>query len=682
MGNKLAVTRKDDLYYDGAKKFDFFSLISEKITQLADLKKTLDDILAVLKKVTGCHHLALRLIDSKGNVPFYAYSGLDRDFLESEHWITMEDCLCGYVASGKTDKSLPFISAYGSFYTNSLVNLLAEIKAKYPQIASKSLRNVCLNKGFASLAIIPIKFKGRVMAELYLSDEKKNLFPLKKVQFLEKVAAQIGIAIQNAQLYTELNESKKKLMDLFNSTSIGILELDTKGSFLQINDHGARLLGFSSSRKLIESEMRISELNFGNKEWEKMIETVDEKGKVDAYNLSIELGKEKKYLEFSLSSIHDEKGRTTGYRGTFRDITDRIRLEEERISKARTESLKNRYYQEVLVLKDEIKAEYPFEEMIGVSSSIQEVKRAIQQVAPTDTTVLIKGETGTGKELVARYIHELSLRKDRILVKVNCAALSEGLITSELFGHEKGAFTGAIQRRIGRFEYADRATVFLDEIGDLPLETQAMLLRVLQDGEFERVGSSKTIKVDVRLIAATNRDLSRLVKEDKFRKDLFFRLNVFPITIAPLRERKEDIPLLTAYFLDTYGRKLGKKVMKISDETMDLFSKYSWPGNVRELQNVIEHGLILSREKYLEIPRAYFAQPEEKTTEGKLLPLHEYEKRYISSVLKKTRGVIYGPKGAASILGLKPSTLQSRMKKLGIRREEVLQGEGDTEISV
>ncbi len=668
MGEKLAFGNADDLYYDLSKKFDFFSLISEKITQLAGLKKTLDDILTILKEVTGCRHLALRLIDSKGNIPFYSYLGLDKEFVDSEHWITIKDCLCGYVARGKTDKKLPFISEFGSFYTNSMAQLMSEIKIKYPRVAGMALRDVCHRRGYQSLAIIPIKWRGKIIAELYLADEKKNLFPIKKVQFLEKVGIQIGIAIQNAKLYTELNESQKKLMDLFNSASMGIVELDTKGSFLQINSQGAELLGYSSAEKLLDSEIKIGELNASKEEWEEFIDLVDKKDSVNNYALTFSIGKESRYLEFSLTSIKDDRENIKGYRGTFRDITDRIRLEEERLNKARTESLKNRYYQEVLVLKDEIKSEYPFEEIIGKSAAIQKVKKAIQQVAPTDTTVLIKGETGTGKELVARYIHELSLRKDRILVKVNCAALSEGLITSELFGHEKGAFTGAIQRRIGRFEYADKATIFLDEIGDLPLETQAMLLRVIQDGEFERVGSSKTIKIDVRLIAATNRDLGVLVNEKKFRQDLFFRLNVFPLEIAPLRERREDIPLLTAYFLDIYGRKLGKKISKIKEETMNFFQEYNWPGNVRELQNIIEHGLIVSKKEYLEIPKAYFIQSPPGKEKTGFLPLHEYEKQYILEVLKRTKGVIYGPRGAASILDLKPSTLQSRMRKLGIER--------------
>jgi len=668
MAKKIVPQKSGALTYDNSKDFEIFSLISEKISQLADLKATLNEILRILKPVTGCHHLAIRIIDSQGNIPFYAHLGLEREFLDSEHWITINDCLCGYVAKGKVDKKLPFITDYGSFYTNSVSEFLGLLEKKPLLIREVPLRRTCSDMSYESIALIPIKSKGKITAELYLSDEKRGLFPLQKVQFLEKASIQIGIAIQNSRLYTELSESQGKLKDLFNSASFGILELDTKGSFLQINRKGAILLGYSSPEKLLAPNIKITNLNLDRKEWDQYIENVDTQGAVNDYPLAVWAGEEKQYLEFSLASVKDSAGNIKGYRGTFRDITDRFRLEEERLNKARTEALKNRYYQETLALKDEIKSEYPFEEMIGTSAAMQKVKKAIQQVAPLDTTVLIKGATGTGKELVARYIHELSARKDRILVKVNCAALSEGLITSELFGHEKGAFTGALQRRMGRFEYADKATIFLDEIGDLPLETQAMLLRVLQDGEFERVGSSKTIKVDVRVIAATNRDLELLVKEKEFRQDLYFRLNVFPIEISPLRERKEDIPLLIAYFLEIYRRKVGKKIDSVEDKTIELFINYPWPGNVRELENIVEHGLIISQDKTLEVPEAYFKRFPVEKGERKLVSWKEYERRYITEVLEHTKDLIYGPKGAAKILGLKPSTLQSRMKKLGISK--------------
>ncbi len=651
--------------YNNTKDLKIFSLITEKISQLKGLKTTLTEILKILKSVTECHHLAIRIIDQQGNIPFYAQLGLEKEFLDSEHWVTVDDCLCGYVARGQVDKKLSFITDYGSFYTNSATEFLAWQEENPFDTGGNPLRKVCSDMSYESIALIPIKSRGKIIAELYLSDRKKGLFPLPKVQFLEKVSSQIGIAIQNSQLYSELTESQKKLEALFNSASFGILELDTKGNFLQINKKGANLLGYSSPEKLTEPPIKITDLSLNKKEWERFIEQVDAQGSLSDFALAFSVGEEKQYLEFTLISVKDAKGIISSYRGTFRDITDSIRLEEERLKKAQTEALKDRYYQEALALKDEIKSEYPFGEMIGKSAAIQRVKKAIQQVARTDTTVLVKGETGTGKELVARYIHELSSRKDRILVKVNCAALSEGLITSELFGHEKGAFTGALQRRIGRFEYADGATIFLDEIGDLPLETQAMLLRVLQNGEFERVGSSKTIKVDVRIIVATNRDLALLVKEKKFRKDLYYRLNVFPLEISPLRERKEDIPLLVAYFLEIYSRKIGKNVDWVKDSTKELFMKYSWPGNIRELENIIEHSLVITQGSILEVPEAYFIrQPVEK--DKKLIPLQEYEKQYLSEVLQHTKGVIYGPKGAARILGLKPSTLQSRLKKLGV----------------
>jgi PAS domain S-box-containing protein len=457
-------------------------------------------------------------------------------------------------------------------------------------------------------------------------------------------------------------------MELFNSAPIGIVELDTKGQFIQINTNGAKLIGYSSPEMLLKNDIKMSDLRINREEWEKYIEQLDKQDAVLNRTLDFRIGKENQFLEFSLSAVKDRRGNIKGYRGTFQDITDTVRLEHERLEKAQTESLKNRYYQETQVLKEELKLEHPFEEMVGISDAIQSLKKTIRQVAPTDTSVLIKGETGTGKELVARYIHELSLRKERILVKVNCAALSEGLITSELFGHEKGAFTGAIMKRLGRFEYADAATIFLDEIGDLPLETQAMLLRVLQDGEFERVGSSKTIKVNVRLIAATNRDLGFLVREKKFRQDLFFRLNVFPIEITPLRDRSEDIPLLTAYFLEVYGRKLGKKVDKIKDQTMRLLQEYSWPGNVRELQNIIEHSMVTSKGEYLDVPLSYLTEKTEDKELSVFPSLEDYEKKYIEDVLRHTGGVLYGKNGAAKILGLKPSTLQSRMKKMGIEK--------------
>jgi len=330
--------------------------------------------------------------------------------------------------------------------------------------------------------------------------------------------------------------------------------------------------------------------------------------------------------------------------------------------------LKSHLEQEKLYLQEEIKTEHNFEEIIGQGQNIKRVLRAIETVAPTDASVLVLGETGTGKELFVRAIHNLSPRKDKALVKVNCAALPSGLIESELFGHEKGAFTGALSRRIGRFELSHSGTIFLDEIGDLPLELQAKLLRVLQDGEFERVGGTGSIKVNVRVIAATNRDLERSVQEDRFRQDLFYRLNVFPMRIPSLRERKEDIALLVKYFAVKYGKKMGRNIETIPKKVMDSLTSYTWPGNVRELENVIERSVILSPGSQLEL--ADWLPKQGISSQGNKVPtLEELERRHIIEVLEMTGWRVSGERGAATVLDVKSTTLESRMKKLGISRK-------------
>jgi formate hydrogenlyase transcriptional activator len=328
----------------------------------------------------------------------------------------------------------------------------------------------------------------------------------------------------------------------------------------------------------------------------------------------------------------------------------RARLEEE-----------NRYLQE------EIKTEHNFEEIVGQSPAITRVFKAIETVAPTDATVLIVGETGTGKELVARALHNLGARRRQALVKVNCAALPAGLIESELFGHEKGAFTGALARRQGRFELAHGGTLFLDEIGDLPLELQPKLLRVLQEGEFERVGGAQTIRVDVRVIAASNRDLEQAVQAGGFRADLYYRLSVFPIRLPPLRERAEDIPLLVRYLAHRYATRLGKRIPSVPAPTMTTLQAYAWPGNVRELQNVVERAVILSQGPRLDLG-GWLPPPGPRPRGGAIRTLAELEREHIVAVLEVTGWRVSGAQGAAALLGMKPTTLEARMKKLGIRR--------------
>jgi len=307
--------------------------------------------------------------------------------------------------------------------------------------------------------------------------------------------------------------------------------------------------------------------------------------------------------------------------------------------------------------------ERSFEQIIGNSPALEAVLKQVEQVAPTDSTVLIQGETGTGKELIAHAIHNLSLRSGRAFVIVNCAAIPLDLLESELFGHEKGAFTGAIAQRVGRFELAHKGTLFLDEVGDIPAALQPKLLRVLQEQEFERLGSTRTVRVDVRLVAATHRNLEDMVLRDQFRRDLYYRINVFPIYLPPLRARRQDIHRLVMHFVDKYGRRIGKQVEHISEDTISALTRYEWPGNIRELQNLIERAVILSNDGVLPNP---LRPNEPKYLEP--ITLVDAERDHIRKVLEQTRWVVTGPNGAAARLGIKRSTLYFRMQKLGISR--------------
>ncbi len=362
------------------------------------------------------------------------------------------------------------------------------------------------------------------------------------------------------------------------------------------------------------------------------------------------------FIQFN--PLQDEHGEIIRWYATGTDIDDRKRNEE------RTQN-------ENLVLREEIDRSSMFEEIVGSSEPLRRVLSQVAKVAPTDSTVLILGETGTGKELIARAIHKRSNRSGRAFIRVNCAAIPASLIASELFGHEKGAFTGAMQRRVGRFESADSGTIFLDEVGDLPPETQIALLRVLQEREFERVGGSQTVPVDVRVIAATNKDLSAAVAEGTFRQDLFYRLNVFPIQIPALRERIDDIPLLVEYLIDRYAHAARKKIKNVNKGTLELFQNYDWPGNVRELQNVIERAVILSDGETFIVDETWLTPVIHKTaatTVPLVANLVYHEKEIIENALREAEGLISGPTGAATKLGIPRQTLESKIRKLGINR--------------
>jgi PAS domain S-box-containing protein len=357
--------------------------------------------------------------------------------------------------------------------------------------------------------------------------------------------------------------------------------------------------------------------------------------------------------------VRDEEGKVLRWYAACADIDDRKRDEE-------------RLQQENVALREEIDKASMFEEIVGTSPALQAVLSRVSKVAPSDSTVLITGETGTGKELVARGIHRRSHRVSRAFVSVNCAAIPRDLIASELFGHEKGAFTGAMQRRIGRFELANGGTIFLDEVGELAADTQVALLRVLQEREFERVGGRQPIRVDVRLIAATNRDLKAAVSSGTFREDLYYRLNVFPVEVPPLRERRKDIPLLVEYFIDRYARKAGKNIRSVEKKTLQLLQSYPWPGNIRELQNVIERSVILCETEKFLIDESWLSQqPRDKRSGGRMYLLQKVaatEKEIIEEALRESRGRVFGPSGAAAKLGIARSTLESKIQSLNINK--------------
>ncbi|HEX2714909.1 MAG TPA: sigma 54-interacting transcriptional regulator, partial [Candidatus Acidoferrales bacterium] len=380
-----------------------------------------------------------------------------------------------------------------------------------------------------------------------------------------------------------------------------------------------------------------------------------------------------KYVHCISRPVVNASGEVVELVGTNMDVTQQHEARAA-LEKAFEEikQLKDELYRENLALKDEIDQASMFEEIVGTSQPLRHVLGQVAKVAPTDSTVLIAGETGTGKELVARAIHKRSPRASRAFVSVNCAAIPASLIGSELFGHEKGAFTGATQRRLGRFELADGGTLFLDEVGDLPAETQIALLRVLQERQLERIGGTQSIAVDVRIIAATNRDLKAAVTAGSFRNDLFYRLNVFPIAVPPLRERKDDIPLLVEYLIERYASKAGKKTKHFQKRTLELFQAYDWPGNIRELQNVIERALILCDGETFSVDESWLQsespRSHDPSVNGLVRPGADQERRLIESALEKSCGRVAGPSGAAAILGIPRSTLETKIRRLRIKK--------------
>ena len=528
--------------------------------------------------------------------------------------------------------------------------------------------------GIESYLGVPLKDSdGNVLGHLAAFDQRPMPDEPRRLYIFKIFAARAAAELHRLRMDKALEESERQFRDLFDQAPIAYVYEDTETRFVKANQAAMKLLGLKPED--VPGTVGMSLVAPDQTTRERIHETFAD----------IQKGKERSLPELELRRKDDGRpiwvqfwsrpepdGKLT--RTMIIDITDRV-LAERETARLRLESQ---------YLQEEIKAGRNFEEIIGRSPALAAVLEQVRAVGPTDATVLVTGETGTGKELMARAIHSISKRHDKPLIKVNCAALPAGLVESELFGHEKGAFTGAISRRVGKFELAHGGTIFLDEIGELPLEMQSKLLRVLQEGELDRLGGSTPIRVDVRVIAATNRDLAVEVRERRFREDLYYRLNVFPLQFPPLRERVGDVPLLAYYFMSRFASQLGKRIEGIASATMERLVAYHWPGNIRELENVIERAVILcggdmleSEPKLLECqPVSPQPGPPDADRRGPAMPastaakasLESVERNHILAVLEQTSWRIDGTRGAAQILGMHPNTLRSRMKKLGISR--------------
>jgi formate hydrogenlyase transcriptional activator len=513
--------------------------------------------------------------------------------------------------------------------------------------------------GIESYLGVPLRdAQGGHLGHLAVFDEAPMPAEPDKLFAMRILAARAAAELERLRYEKRLCESEARYRDLFEEAPIGYVKEDLESRFITANRAAVRILGLRPEEVAGTVGMSLVADTAENKERVRQAFASLEQG-TSAGGVVIELRRrdDGRPIWVQWYSRPEPEGQYT--RTVIVDITDRVRAEQE----------KARLQQQNFYLQEEIKGHHNFEEIIGRSPALAAVLENVRRVAVTDATVLITGETGTGKELIARPIHSTSRRKDKPLIKINCAALPAGLVESELFGHEKGAFTGAIARRLGRFELAEAGTIFLDEIGELPPDAQAKLLRVLQEREFERVGGGVPIPVDVRVLAATNRDLLQAVRDHTFREDLYYRLSVFPLALPALRNRKEDIPGLALFLANKFAARIGKRIDGVDRETMERLVAYPWPGNIRELENIIERAVILANGPILQVAPDVLLVGNSAGPSSDEVTLEEVERDHIVKVLQQTAGVIEGPRGAAKILNIHPNTLRSRMKKLGIARQ-------------
>jgi formate hydrogenlyase transcriptional activator len=678
--------------------------VSEIIAQNRDLKTLFHELAIRLRPVVESDFLALVLHDAAKNA--MRLHVLETD-VETNKSVGMEYPVEGNPSGWVWETQQPFIS-------EDILN-----ETRFVAFLSR-LRD----SGVRSFASLPLTTAQRRLGAMGFGRLQPKAISDSDIQFMQRVAAQVAVAVDNAlnfeaaQAYqAQLAEQRDRLQVLLDINNVLVTSRELEELFRGIVTALTRVLHHDyTSLALLDSNtnrLRIHALDFDGSDTlfagkevtvaldespagrcmlsakpaifhgaeleqfpAELVRVLREKGLVSICCVPL-LSKGKAYGTLNLASRHMD-----AFNEGDADLLNRVGTQiaiavENALAFKEIDSLKDKLAVEKLYLEEEIRSEFNFEEIVGESPVIKKALAQVELAAPGNTTVLILGETGTGKELFARAIHNLSPRRERTFVKTNCAAIPSGLLESELFGHERGAFTGAINQKIGRFELADRGTIFLDEVGDIPLELQPKLLRVLQEQEFERLGATRTIRVDTRVVAATNADLGRLVAERKFRSDLFYRLNVFPIQIPALRERREDIPLLVRYFVQNFSRRLNKTVQFVPAEAMDALVSYSWPGNIRELENLLERAVILSPGKELRVPQSELRESAPSAPTREAVPvisavpvatLEEAERQHILRALRQTQWRIAGPRGAASMLGMKRTTLQARIRKLGIRR--------------
>jgi formate hydrogenlyase transcriptional activator len=670
--------------------------VTESIALHRDLSALFRDLAQSLRKALQFDYLSVRLHDPERQV--MRIHILERSSpLELDDELPVSDSLGGWV----WENQQPMI----------INNVEEEIRF------SRALKLLRQN-GIKSCCSLPLSTVHRRLGAMTLGSVRERAYQRTDLTFLEQVAKQVAVAVDNALNFEQAHSVQQQLARehhisslLLDVNNAVISKLDLRELFAAIttclhrvmqfayislalydqesNQLRIHALDFPQGRGLMHEDILVpletapSGMAFISRE-PVLLRSIDpERFPSEVARLLIAEGIRS---TCSIPMISHGQALGTLSVGSLREaafteedarvltqVTNQIAMAvENALAYRQIAELKDKLSEEKLYLQDEIRSQHNFEEIIGQSAALKRILKQVETVAPTDSTVLLLGETGTGKELFARAIHNLSSRRERTLVKVNCAAIPTGLLESELFGHERGAFTGAISQRVGRFELANRGTLFLDEVGDIPPELQPKLLRVLQEQEFERLGSTRTMRVDVRLVAATNADLAQRMADKQFRDDLYYRLNVFPVTIPPLRERREDIPLLVRHFVQIYARRMKKRIDRIPTTAMKALAEYHWPGNVRELENFIERAVILSRGSELQPPLAELAQRKKPSSpisaNSSSTTLKVAEREHIVRALKDANWVIGGPAGAADRLGIKRTTLQARIKKLGIKR--------------